>query len=106
MRVRRRQSLDSLGDRQQRDRIETSRRSRRNNYGDGADRQRHEFQVQGDERSRVGRFRDALLSERCDGTALMGASSHRLALEMTESTPFSREDPNEKNRIQDPLAAI
>ena len=59
LRIRRRQGLDRLRHRQQRDRIQPSRQSRRDHHGDGADRQGHEQQVQGNERGRTGSFGDS-----------------------------------------------
>src|SRR5215212_11356543 len=59
----RRQGLDSLCDRQQRDRKPSPHRPRRNRGGSGPDRQGHEQQVQGNERGRPGPFSGALLIE-------------------------------------------
>src|SRR5919112_67900 len=62
--VRRRQGLDSLCDRQQRDRKPSPRGSRRNRGGSGSDRQGNEQQVQGNQRSWPGSFGSALLIEK------------------------------------------
>src|SRR5919206_559427 len=62
--VRRRQGLDSLCDRQQRDRKPSPRGPRRNRSGPGPNCQGHEQQVQGNQRSRPGSFSRALLIEK------------------------------------------
>ena len=63
LRVRRRQGLDRLRDRQQRDRVQAPRQFRRNRDGPGPNRQRHEQQVQGNQRGWPRPIRRALLIE-------------------------------------------
>ena len=62
LRLRRRQGLDRLRDRQQRDRLPAPRRFRRHRDGPGPDRERHEQQVQGNQRGRSRPVRSALLA--------------------------------------------
>jgi L-serine dehydratase len=61
LRIRRREVVDRLPDRQERDPGEPAGRSRHHHHGDGADRQGDELQVQGDVRRRASRLADALL---------------------------------------------
>ena len=63
VRIRRRQGLDRLRDRQQRDRVQAPRQFRRNRDGPGPNRQRHEQQVQGNQRGWPRPIRRALLIE-------------------------------------------
>ncbi len=63
VRIWRGQGVDRLCDRQQRDRIQTPCQFRRNRDCPGPDRQRHEQQVQGNERGRIGPVGDPLLIE-------------------------------------------
>ena len=53
----------AFDDRQQRDRVQAPRRFRRNRHGPGPDRERHEQQVQGNQRGRPRPIRSALLIE-------------------------------------------
>ena len=58
--------------------IQASGRSRRDDHGDGADRQGDEQQVQGNQRGRTGSLCDALLIEPCNGRRIDGnGSPHR-----------------------------
>ena len=61
LRLRRGEGLDRLHDRDQRDRVAAPRRSRHDDQDPGRHRQGHEHEVQGDERSRIGREPGPLL---------------------------------------------